>query len=539
MAGKADLAVTLQARTGGFAQRFKTARGTVGKFASFVKSKLSGMGGLFLGLAAALGAAKFVGMVSGALKTIEQTAKLSRQIGITTQDLGGLRFAAQQTGGDFELLDKALLRMSRRVALAADETGAGKRRLDALGVSAKSLVGLDAGEQFRRLADDISKLPTVAERGAAAFELFGMTGQRLLPLLAQGRAGIDAFVKEAEKLGVTVSPVDAAKAELAIDAMGRLQSMFSGIQKTVAIELAPFITALTDKITEMGGGGKTAGDFIRAAMGFAGKGIALVADVVHTLKLGFLAVRPVVTKLAALQVTVWATVGKAIQSVLNLLPGFKVQFGDTLKAVAEDLHKLSGEQFAEFRAELSKAPPSEKINAFIDDLKKRSKAAAEEAAKTAGERGAFDSRMERFKKMAAAAKSIFEGTRTPMEKFKQDLQKLQALKLNPFSGLTEDTFQRQLKKLQERARQAAGLKKEKEKDPQFEKNVGIAALTRGSRGAAAAINAAILGSSKKKPEEKTAKNSQKLVDFNRKMTAFLETIASQTADSPELALVEF
>ncbi len=75
------------------------------------------------------------------------------------------------------------------------------------------------------------------ERATAAIELFGKSGQSLLPLLMQGSEGIAAAQREAEKLGLSFSRIDAHQVEQANEAIVRLKAVFTGIGNQLAIQL--------------------------------------------------------------------------------------------------------------------------------------------------------------------------------------------------------------------------------------------------------------------------------------------------------------
>jgi hypothetical protein len=100
------------------------------------------------------------------------------------------------------------------------------------------------------VADQINRLGTQAEKAAAANYLFGRSGQSLLNLFSQGSEGIAAFQREAEKLGLTYSRLDAAKIEAANDAMTRLKGAGRGLITQTTIELAPAIEAVATALTE-------------------------------------------------------------------------------------------------------------------------------------------------------------------------------------------------------------------------------------------------------------------------------------------------
>ena len=139
--------------------------------------------------------------------------------------------------------------MSRRVGFFAQNTGAAKLALTQLGFSTRSLIGITAGAQFKRIIGEISKLKTESEKGAAAFAIFGNAGQQLLGIIDGGPAGLKQMTDEAKRLGLTFNAMDAAKVEQANDALNSLKRTIGGLSNSLTIRLAPAITDIVEKFT--------------------------------------------------------------------------------------------------------------------------------------------------------------------------------------------------------------------------------------------------------------------------------------------------
>lgn len=81
----------------------------------------------------------------------------------------------------------------------------------AIGLNVKTLKNLSPEKQLEAIADGIAKLPTQAERAAAATATLGKAGAKLLPILEKGGAALKAFREEGLKNGRFMSD-DATKA---------------------------------------------------------------------------------------------------------------------------------------------------------------------------------------------------------------------------------------------------------------------------------------------------------------------------------------
>jgi len=250
MATISTLAVNLIARTSVFDKKMRNSRTNVKTFKTTAMSATAGIARFAKGLALAAGIGGMGFMIKRTMAMIDQTAKLSDRLGIATEDLIGLRHAANIAGVATESLDKALEIFTRRMGEVKSGSGEATRGLDALGLSAQQLISKTPSAGLKIIADKIKTLGTQAEKSAAAYFLFGRSGAQLLNLFEQGSAGIAKAQAEAVKLGLTFNRFDAAKVEAANDAITKLKGSMSGVTNEVVIKLAPAIKSIADFMTK-------------------------------------------------------------------------------------------------------------------------------------------------------------------------------------------------------------------------------------------------------------------------------------------------
>jgi hypothetical protein len=85
-------------------------------------------------------------------------------------------------------------------------------------------------------------------------KVFGRAGLELVPLLAEGAAGIEKLQREADLLGRTMSTEDANAAAKLNDAIGRVTSAFSGLKNILSAAVAPALTEAANKIASLTAG---------------------------------------------------------------------------------------------------------------------------------------------------------------------------------------------------------------------------------------------------------------------------------------------
>jgi len=236
-----SVSVVFQAFTDKFEKKVDKAGNKMG---GFVKKAV----GFAAGFLAARGAVR---KMTEAMGDLDKLGKLSDSLEIDPNTLRGLDLAASQTGTSFEIMTKGIQRMVQTIGEARSGMSTGKLALDELGMSAKDFEGLNAEQQFMKMADAIAAIEDPAQKAAAANKLFGRSGKELLNVLNQGSAGIKAYIAEAEKLGGPISREDIKKVEEANDAIDKMGTSFDAIFQQLAIGISPMIEDLAEGLTKI------------------------------------------------------------------------------------------------------------------------------------------------------------------------------------------------------------------------------------------------------------------------------------------------
>ena len=176
------------------------------------------------GLAGGLSAGAFVSFIKTGIDAADSLGKLSQQLGVSTESLSALNFAASLSGSSAEELSQAMTKLAKAATDTAAGTGEALGAFKALGVSVKDAAGNLRGTEdlLLELADRFSKIEDGTGKTAIAMRLFGESGARLIPFLNNGRAGLQGLREEAEQLGIVIGGETARKAEAFNDNMQRL-----------------------------------------------------------------------------------------------------------------------------------------------------------------------------------------------------------------------------------------------------------------------------------------------------------------------------
>jgi len=206
---------------------------------------VTAMGQKFLAAGAAVGTAFFA---AGKLFSDvgDSLQKMSQRTGLSVEALSELAFAADSSGTSLETIEAAVRTMQKNLAGGAAAT---RETLSQLGLSLESLQGLNPEQQFKTLADAIADIQDPGQKAALAMELFGKSGTQLLPLFAEGAAGIEAMQKQARELGLTMTTEDANAAAALNDALGALMASLKRTVTHIGAAVAPALQSVAEWLT--------------------------------------------------------------------------------------------------------------------------------------------------------------------------------------------------------------------------------------------------------------------------------------------------
>lgn len=177
--------------------------------------------------------------------------ELQEKTGISTEVLSSLKLAADKGGTSIDMVARGMRFLSDEMIKTTNAGDASKTILGQLGIAAKDADGsmrplndvlFDAADKFALMEDGAVKVKL-------AVELFGRSGMAMIPMLNDGRRGLQENAEIARKLGIIYSQEDAKAAHDFSHAMIDLKGAFAGTFKMIASELIPIVRDLSEKIT--------------------------------------------------------------------------------------------------------------------------------------------------------------------------------------------------------------------------------------------------------------------------------------------------
>lgn len=211
----------------------------------------------FAAVGAAIAGSALVGqikdLVTSSLDYASSLGEVSQQLGVTTKSLQEYRYAATQVGLSQEEMDASLAKLTRTMGEAAGGAKGPLAAFDKLGINIKAFVasGKDAGELIPLIAEGLKKIETPAERAATLVDLFGRSGQKLAPLLANGAKGVNELRESAQKLGIVLTDEMIQKADDAADRIAALETVMRARLAVAVANNADKILALADRLEQL------------------------------------------------------------------------------------------------------------------------------------------------------------------------------------------------------------------------------------------------------------------------------------------------
>jgi uncharacterized protein YukE len=453
MATIGNLSVKMVAQTAPFAQgmtaaekatrKFQGAADTAGRSGKQLGKTCDEDGGLLANLAggfAASGiliAAKALHIAARAavrfgadvLESIHSTNQLADSLGVSTQGLTGLHTAARRLGVDTKAVDEGLAGLNAKLGSLENGSLSAADAFARVGLSADQLANLPADKALSAIADKLQGIADPTQRAAAAFGIFGKDAAKLLPLLANGAGGLDAFNAEAAKLGLAFGREQGEQVDQATASVQRLLDVLTGLGTQLAVQIAPFVQAAADKLAEFGAQGGSVGEPVTAAFASVGMAVATVIDTYGNLKILLLQVEKGFISLAATAVdsmdkatAAGGRLGKLLGSAAKVASlGLLSSDQGTKDALAQSLADIQSEIQA-----IEKQSAGKAVGAFFDSIKQKAAEAAKAAVgvkQAGGAVAAVGRNMELFGK----AQQTFDATRNPLEKFQERMAELGAM----------------------------------------------------------------------------------------------------------------
>ena len=182
-------------------------------------------------------AASFAGMFATRMlfskvkETIQEVHKISdeaRQLGVSASFAQKLGNAFGQVGLSAEIANKSIDFMRRNLATKSDMAN---NIFEQMGLSAQKLKSMGTEEMFVEIGREIAKLPNEIDKVKAAYEIFGRSGAKLVPLFRQGPEAFEESLQDVMNMMPVVK-------DSVVRNLSDLDDTFAAMKQTIFVDFA-------------------------------------------------------------------------------------------------------------------------------------------------------------------------------------------------------------------------------------------------------------------------------------------------------------
>lgn len=305
-------------------------RSKIFKFGTWLAT--AGFGGALLGSAVL---APLALLAKHALHVGGAAQDMADRLGASVEEITALGYAAELAGGSLEDVEANINKMQRAIA-EGKVVG---------GLNLGTLLNEDLPTQVDRIADAIAGIENASLRAAAAQDIFGKSGRKMLPFLSEGAAGMARFrLEAAQAIGLTSA--EASRLDRVGDAISRVWMAVKSVFRTIggallgdagaAEEYARHIVAVIAGVREW----IAANSELIQTLGLVAAGLTALGVAFGTLGAAVVAVNVLVGILTASFTALFAAKAFAISGALAAFAGLiavMVRFSDVAQVGAQAL----------------------------------------------------------------------------------------------------------------------------------------------------------------------------------------------------------
>jgi len=195
----------------------------------------------FGAMAAIAAAGGLAAIVKKSIDTADELSKMSQKVGVSTENLSTLAYAAELADVNLEQLQTGLVKLAKNAEDAANGTGDAQGAFKALDIEIANSDGTlkTSDTLLKQIASKFADLEDGTDKTALAVKLFGKSGAELIPLLNAGGKGISDLQARAQQLGLELSTEAGLAAETFNDQLTALKNAGLGLARAIAVNMLP------------------------------------------------------------------------------------------------------------------------------------------------------------------------------------------------------------------------------------------------------------------------------------------------------------
>lgn len=207
--------------------------------------KLAGVAGF--GALATAGVKALTNITEQASTAMDEIDKMSQRLGMSTQAYQEWDYILKLSGSDINSMTGGMKNLNNLIQTESEKS---KNTLQALGLSVAELKGKSQEEAFEEVINAFQGMADGAEKAQLANEVFGKSGQNILPLLNSEAGSIDELKEQAHELGLVFDDASVKAGAEFNDSLTALHDGFTALKTNIGVHVMPIFKALVDFVVD-------------------------------------------------------------------------------------------------------------------------------------------------------------------------------------------------------------------------------------------------------------------------------------------------
>ena len=241
------------------------AGGRFEKFGSVLKSvgKALAVTMAAIGTAAVAAGKKLYDMANDVAATGDNIDKMSQRLGLSREAYQEWDYVLSQSGVDINSVQTGMKTLTNTIDDAKNGTDKAIEKFTRLGITQEDLANKSREGIFAMTIAGLQKMTDDTEKAALANDMFGRSGQEMIPLLNETAESTEALLQKSRDLGMVMSDEAVTAAVKYTDSMDTLKRTFSAVKNNIVSDLLPGFTKILDGLTGLLTGQEEAGAQIK------------------------------------------------------------------------------------------------------------------------------------------------------------------------------------------------------------------------------------------------------------------------------------
>lgn len=294
-------------------------------------AKVAGKALVAMGSAVMVAGAALAKLTLGSIKTTDEIGKESQKLNMSTDAYQKWALAMKMSGTDISVLTMGMKTFTSVLDGAASGQAESILLMNRLGMSFADFEGLSVEETFKKAVEAFQSMEEGAEKTQLAVDLFGRSGQELLPMLNDEVGSIDELFTQFEDLGLIIDNETVKAGESLDDQITLLTAKVKMLGTQIGIGLMPWLKKLIEAFMGLATGAKGAAEMLQS----------VITDALDAIIEALPAIVDVALQIIPLLIeTIFATLPKLMDAAFEIiyaLAGFLIEYLPELIPAAIEL----------------------------------------------------------------------------------------------------------------------------------------------------------------------------------------------------------